>query len=233
MDGGHVTIEQQRHLLIQEVIQEVRSTAAMTGCEVLSDKVLSAFKAVPREAFVGPEFQDMAYANHPLPIGEGQTISQPYIVAIMTELLDLGEDEKVLEIGTGCGYQSAVLAGVASEVYSMEIVAPLAKSAEARLKQLGYDNVHVKSGDGYEGWLEHAPYDGIIVTAAAPHIPEPLIQQLKIGKKMVIPVGSSYLSQSLLVVTKTSETEYETRDALAVVFVPLTGSHSQPDLEFL
>jgi protein-L-isoaspartate(D-aspartate) O-methyltransferase len=182
--------------------------------------VLEAIGKVPRHLFVPLPFQRRAYSDGALPIGENQTISQPYIVAIMTELLALRGGEKVLEIGTGSGYQAAVLAEIANEVYSIEIIESLAKSADVRLKNLGYENIQVKWGDGYKGWKEHAPFDGIIVTAAPDHIPDPLIEQLKNGGRFVIPVGEFY--QELLLITK-SEEGIQKKSIIPVRFVPMTG----------
>jgi len=188
----------------------------------VSDKlVLKAMLKVKRDKFVPDEMKEMAYIDSPLPIGEGQTISQPYIVALMTELLGLKGDEKVLEIGTGSGYQAAILAEIVKEVYTIEILKPLADTARQRLQKLGYKNIQVKCGDGYKGWIEHAPYDGIIVTCAPDHIPEPLTEQLKIGGRMVIPVGESY--QVLLLLTKTAEGQFTRRPVIPVRFVPMTG----------
>jgi protein-L-isoaspartate(D-aspartate) O-methyltransferase len=182
--------------------------------------VLSALRKVERHRFVPEEYLNSAYSDQPLPIGEGQTISQPYIVALMTELLELKGDEKVLEIGTGSGYQAAILAELAKEVYSIEIIGSLASSADKRLRQLGYQNIHVKAGDGYLGWPEVAPFDAIIVTAAPDHIPKPLIDQLKEGGRMVVPVGT--YTQELKKIIKRSG-KIETTDVIPVVFVPMTG----------
>ncbi len=182
--------------------------------------VLDAMQKVPRHLFVPQGYIDLAYTDGPLPIGEGQTISQPYIVALMTELLGLKGREKVLEIGTGSGYQAAVLAEITSQVYSIEIIPSLAETARERLEEMGYKNVTVRCGDGYIGWEEHAPFDGIIVTAAPVHIPQPLIDQLKVGGKLVIPVGDFF--QELIVVTKTKE-GIEKESTIPVRFVPMTG----------
>ncbi len=162
--------------------------------------------------------------NRPLPIGHGQTISQPYIVALMTELLAPKAGDVVLEVGTGSGYQAAVLAELGARVYTIEIVPPLANSAALRLEQLGYSNVEVRLGDGYYGWPEHAPFDGIIVTAAANAIPPPLIEQLKPGGRMLIPVGAPFSAQELIVLVKDTKGKVSTRSVLPVAFVPLTGS---------
>jgi len=187
---------------------------------VKSALVLGAMRTVPRHEFVPAAARHDAYGDHPLPIGHGQTISQPYIVGFMTDALGLTGGEKVLEVGTGSGYQSAVLAQVAKSVYSIEIVAPLAEEARERMARLGYRNVFVRAGDGYKGWPEEAPFDAIIVTAAAPKVPEPLKAQLKDGGRLVIPVGDS--NQELVVLTRRGET-FEERRVLPVTFVPMTG----------
>lgn len=182
--------------------------------------VLSAMLKVKRHLFVPEQYRSQAYGDFPLPIGEGQTISQPYIVALMTELLGLKGGEKVLEIGTGSGYQAAILAEIAREVYTIEIIESLGKSAETRLKEMGYKNIYVRIGDGYKGWPEKAPFDGIIVTAAPPRVPPPLIEQLNINARLVIPVGEHY--QLLKVITKTKEGIKE-ESIIPVRFVPMTG----------
>jgi protein-L-isoaspartate(D-aspartate) O-methyltransferase len=168
---------------------------------------------------------DTRYLNRPLPIGHGQTISQPYIVAIMTDLLDLKPHHKVLEIGTGSGYQAAVLAALDTQVWSIEIIEPLGQQAKTRLQRLGFDSVEVRIGDGYYGWPQHAPFDAIIVTAAANHIPPPLVKQLAVGGKMIIPVGSRFSTQELILITRVNQDELVTRLVLPVRFVPLTGGH--------
>jgi protein-L-isoaspartate(D-aspartate) O-methyltransferase len=180
---------------------------------------------VPREAFVLPEYQHLAYRNAPLPIKAGQTISQPLIVALMTELLDPQPGDVILEVGTGSGYQAAVLAQLVKHVYSVEIVEYLAQSAAEVLQQQGYNNVTVRAGDGYAGWPEHAPFDGIIVTAAAPALPPPLLKQLKPGGKLVIPVGEPGGNQELLVVEVGANGDIARESILPVRFVPLTGEH--------
>jgi protein-L-isoaspartate(D-aspartate) O-methyltransferase len=192
--------------------------------DVKDPKVLAALRKVPRHEFVPAAARAEAYADHPLPIGHGQTISQPYIVAFMTEAAALRGGETVLEIGTGSGYQAAVLAEIAARVYTIEIVAPLAESASAVLKRLGYANVDVRAGDGYAGWPEAAPFDAILVTAAAPRIPEPLKQQLKDGGRLVLPVGDDW--QELVVVTRRGE-RFEEKRVLPVRFVPMTGKIRQ------
>lgn len=195
------------------------------GQRSFNENVLSALNEVRRHEFVPRNLRDDAYANHPLPIGHGQTISQPYIVALMTDLVEPQADDTVLEIGTGSGYQAAVLARLVKKVYSIEIVEPLAESAAARLDRLGYGNVESRLGDGYYGWEEHAPFDAIVVTAAASHVPPPLIRQLKPGGRMVIPVGGSFMVQYLLLIEKTGDGDILTRQIATVRFVPLTGQH--------
>jgi protein-L-isoaspartate(D-aspartate) O-methyltransferase len=184
--------------------------------------VLQAMESVPRHLFVRPSDRSRAYGDHPLPIGWGQTISQPYIVALMTEMLDAEASDRVLEVGTGSGYQAAVLAHLVEEVYTVEIVEPLGEQAAARLKGLGYDNVHVRVADGYFGWPEHAPYDRIIVTCAAGLVPPPLIRQLRPGGRMCIPVGGQYSVQYLTLVEKGEDGGVTMRKELPVRFVPLT-----------
>lgn len=187
---------------------------------VKDERVLEAMRKVPRHRFVPVSVQQEAYADYPLPIGHGQTISQPYIVAKMTELLQVKEGDKILEVGTGSGYQAAILAEMGAQVYTIEIIPDLAKKAEKNLQQLGYDKVHVLVGDGYKGYPPEAPYDGVIVTAAPPRIPEPLIEQLKTGGRMVVPVGR-YV-QELKLLEKTEE-GISVVDVLPVRFVPMVG----------
>ena len=184
------------------------------------EAVLAALRAVPRHRFVPPDQDPDAYADRPLPIGHGQTISQPYIVALMTDLAQAGPGDRVLEIGTGSGYQAAVLAEMGCIVYSIEIIEPLAREAAARLETLGYGTVRVRAGDGYAGWPEEAPFDAVVLTAAPPSIPQPLLDQVAVGGRLVAPVGRSY--QQLVVITRT-ETGYERRSLLPVRFVPMTG----------
>ncbi len=216
-----------RRQMIEEIEQQVRETAAQLDDDELDPRVIDAMAKVPREAFVPPTRRHQAYENRPLPIGYGQTISQPYIVAIMTDLLRLEPNDKVLEIGTGSGYQAAVASRLARKVYSIEIIEILGRKARKRLRQLGYDNIEVRLGDGYYGWKEHAPYDAIIVTAAASHIPPPLIRQLKPGGRMIIPVGSRFATQQLVLVEKRRDGEIHTRQLMPVTFVPLTGGHGR------
>jgi len=201
----------------QDRLQMVSTQIESRG--VRDSQVLRAMRAVPRHRFVPPSERSSAYDDRPLPIGHQQTISQPYIVALMSELADLKPGDKVLEVGTGSGYQAAVLAEMGVKVFSIEIVAPLAKQAKATLTKLGYD-VEVRHGDGYAGWPEHAPFDAVIVTAAPPQIPEPLKEQLKIGGRLVIPVGTHF--QSLIRVTRT-KSGFRQEEVIPVRFVPMTG----------
>ena len=192
------------------------------GRGIRDRRVLEAMGRVPRHLFVDERLRSQAYADHPLPIGEGQTISQPYVVALMTEALRLRPSDRVLEIGTGSGYQAAVLSELVKEVYTIEIRKPLAEMAEKRLGELGYRNVRVRYGDGYFGWGERAPFDAIIITAAANHIPPPLIRQLKDGGRLILPLGSTVYSQTLTLVTKRGE-RLAVEEMGAVAFVPMTG----------
>ena len=210
-----------RARMIREIEGDVIVTSEEIGKKTLDPHVMRAMATVPRHLFVPSPLQGVAYENRPLPIGYGQTISQPYIVALMTDLLRVDSDDKVLEVGTGSGYQAAVLAMLVKNVYTMEIVEPLAKQASTRLRQLGYPNVTVRYADGYSGWKEAAPFDAIIVTAAASHIPPPLIQQLKPGGRMVVPVGAPFMTQYLIFVQKTATGRVTTRQMLPVRFVPL------------
>jgi protein-L-isoaspartate(D-aspartate) O-methyltransferase len=217
--------EKARMELIKIIEEDVRQTRRELDKSELDPRVMKAIASVPRHEFVPPEEKPNAYRNQPLPIGHGQTISQPYIVAIMTDMLNLKPDSKVLELGTGSGYQAAILSELAGEVYTIEIVEPLGLQAKELLQRLGYDNVTTKVGDGYYGWQEHAPFDAIIVTAAASHIPPPLIKQLKPGGRMVVPVGSRFMTQQLLLVDKRDDGKVVSRQVLPVVFVPVTGEH--------
>ncbi len=192
--------------------------------DITDEEVLAVMEKVPRHEFVPEKYLDQAYADHPLPIGYGQTISQPYIVALMTQHLKLKHGEKVLEIGTGSGYQAAVLAELTDEVYTIEIIKELAEEAEEKLKGLGYTNVKVKQADGYYGWEEHAPYDTIIVTCAPDHVPQPLVEQLADGGRLVIPVGPPGSYQTLWQITKKGD-EVVSKNITGVIFVPLTGEH--------
>ena len=214
-----------RQKMVKTIEADVYETSLYINKKKLDARVMSVMGRVERHKFVPSSQQSWAYANQPLPIGHGQTISQPYIVALMTDLIGIEPGDKVLEIGTGSGYQAAVLAEMEAEVFTIEIVKPLAKQAAKRLTSLGYDNVKTRQGDGYYGWQEEAPFDAIVVTAAASHIPPPLIRQLKPGGVMVIPVGSRFLVQQLVLVTRDEAGNITTRQILPVRFVPLTGDH--------
>jgi len=211
----------QRARLVAEVDALYAETRSETGLAAMSPAVRAALGKVERHRMVPPAVVSQAYRNHPLPIGEGQTISQPYIVALSTDLIEPRPGQVVLEVGTGSGYQAAVLAEIVKQVYSIEIVPSLGTSAAARLAELGYHNVEVRIGDGYAGWPEKAPFDGIIVTAAAPRVPQALVEQLKPGAKMVIPVGGTWGVQELLVVTRRADGGFDRRSVLPVRFVPL------------
>jgi protein-L-isoaspartate(D-aspartate) O-methyltransferase len=210
------------------LVEELRSYGRLEpppGQDAFDERVLQALLEVERHEFVPDRLLSEAYANHPLPIGHGQTISQPYIVALMTDLAAPDKDDVVLEVGTGSGYQAAVLAKLVGHVYSIEIIEPLAEQAQQRLQRLGYENITTRLGDGYFGWEEHAPFDAIVVTAASTHVPPPLIAQLKPGGRMVIPVGGRFTVQYLLLLEKTEAGDVLTRQITAVRFVPLTGKH--------
>jgi protein-L-isoaspartate(D-aspartate) O-methyltransferase len=208
--------------LLRDIERELRATSRMIGRERFGERVMSAMRRVPRETFVPENQRRSAFENAPLPIGCGQTISQPYIVALMTDLLDADEQSVILEIGTGSGYQAAVLSQVVKQVYSVEIIETLSHRARETLRSLNYDNVSCRCGDGYLGWSEHAPYDGILVTAATPEIPQPLIDQLKPDARLVIPVGAPFSYQELMVVEKGEAGATHERAVLGVAFVPLT-----------
>jgi protein-L-isoaspartate(D-aspartate) O-methyltransferase len=205
--------------------REAMVTQQLVRRGIQDERVLHAMMSVPRHKFVPHRHIRSAYGDSPLPIGYGQTISQPYIVAYMTEVLRLNSMSKVLEIGTGSGYQAAILSPLAKEVYSIEIIPELAGEASALLKRLGYHNVEVATGDGYYGWKEHAPFDAIIVTAAAGHIPPALVEQLKNNGRMVIPVGGPFTVQNLVLIQKDQNGRITTRNLMPVRFVPLTGKH--------
>jgi protein-L-isoaspartate(D-aspartate) O-methyltransferase len=211
--------------MLRTIEQEAELTATLTGRASFDPRVMAALEQVPRDAFVPEQMRRYAFDNGPLPIGRGQTISQPYIVALMTDLLETQVTQTILEIGTGSGYQAAILAQLVQQVYSLEIIPSLAVAATALLSQLGYDNIEVRTGDGHSGWPEHAPYDGIIVTAAATYLPPALIDQLKPGGRLVIPVGHSQISQELLLLEKDQTGQLSTTGILSVVFVPMTGGH--------
>ena len=219
--------------MIEVIEREAEYTRKLIGRDHFSPRVMAAMKKVPRDEFVPDDLKPIAFDNGPLPIGHGQTISQPYIVALMTDLLELEPEHIVLEIGTGSGYQTAILSQLCQRVYSMEIIAALNKMAIARFKKLGYANIETCVGNGYQGWPEHAPYDGIIVTAAATYIPEALKEQLKPGGKMVIPVGLPHSYQELMLVEKDLQGEINISPILGVAFVPLVDAVTieHPDQE--
>jgi len=214
-----------RSKMVEEVSADAAGTSTYSGKAALSPNVIAAMEKVERHRFVPAALAALAYLNRPLPIGYGQTISQPFVVALMTDLMRVGEGDRVLEIGTGSGYQAAVLAELAGSVYSIEIIEPLGKQAGSLLKSLGYGNVETRVGDGYYGWPEAAPFDAIMVTAAASHVPPPLIKQLKPGGRMVIPLGTQFMTQYLMLVEKRMDGSVTSRQILPVRFVPLTGEH--------
>lgn len=214
-----------RQQLIAGIEDDVRATAKYINKKSYSKRVMQVMRTIPRHEFVPKYVRSRAYENQPLPIGYGQTISQPYIVALMTDLLQPRPEHRVLEIGTGSGYQAAVLSQLVKHVYSIEIIEELGKSSAQLLNQLGYDNIKMRIADGYNGWSAYAPFDGIIVTAAISHIPPPLVEQLKKGGRMVIPVGTRFQTQHLTLVDKDMQGTVTTRQVLPVVFVPFTGGH--------
>jgi protein-L-isoaspartate(D-aspartate) O-methyltransferase len=216
----------QHKRMLDDIARLVVETQQETGRSRLSDRVMSAMAKVQRHRFVPAGDEDRAYHNRPLAIGSGQTISQPFVVALMTDVMEVQPTDKVLEVGTGSGYQAAVLAGLAHTVYTIEIIESLAREAAARFTALGYRNIVAKAGDGYQGWPEHAPFDSIMVTAAAQEIPQPLIEQLKPGGRLVIPIGSQVGAQKLIAVEKRADGTIGKRDILAVRFVPLTRNPS-------
>ncbi len=221
--GREDAFARQREQMVAEIAAMARETRRETGRAEFSPAVLNALRKVERHRFVSDDQAGSAYRNHPLPIGRGQTISQPYIVALTTDLIEPQKHHRVLEIGTGSGYQAAVLAELVEQVHSVEIVEPLAREAQQRLRALGYRNVEVRVGDGHLGWPEFAPYDGIVVTAAAMHVPDQLIKQLKLGARMVIPVGPQDRSQDFLLLQKNADQTVSRRVVLQVRFVPMTG----------
>jgi len=212
--------------MLADIEREVAYTSSLIGKSQLDPRVMAAMGKVSREAFVPADLKYLAYDNGPLPIGHGQTISQPYIVALMTDLLQPEAEHVVLEVGTGSGYQAAILSLLVKRVFTMERLAALGEASRVRLQSLGYSNIEYCTGNGYEGWPAHAPYDGIIVTAAASHIPPALVEQLKPGGRLVIPVGLPHLPQELLLVEKDGAGETHTRDILGVAFVPLRDGAS-------
>ena len=217
--------DQARQELLAEIAQDVRDTAEYLNRRALDERVMRALASVPRHEFVPESRRASAYENRPLPIGHGQTISQPYIVAIMTDLVEPRPGCRAFELGTGSGYQAAILSELCDHVYTVEIVEALGSEARARLERLGRSNVEVRIGDGYYGWEEHAPFDVIVVTAVASHIPPPLIKQLKPGGRMILPVGTRFTTQQLVLVMKAPDGHVTTRQILPVAFVPLTGGH--------
>jgi len=224
MDGYYDNARKQMLEVIQE---QVREGSAYLRKKSLDEEVINAMRSVPRHEFVPLIHRVSSYANRPLSIGYGQTISQPFIVALMTDLLELKQDDKVLEVGTGSGYQAAILAELTGDVFTIEIIEKLAETGAAVLKQQNYGNVQTRVGDGYYGWLEAAPFDAIVVTAAADHIPPPLVRQLKPGGRMVIPVGSRFMVQQLVLLKKDLKGSVSLRQILPVRFVPLTGGHDE------
>jgi len=220
--GAQDAFARQRAEMVAEIAATARATAYETERPVFGERVMAALGKVPRHLLVPPDQVPFAYENRPLPIGHGQTISQPYIVALMTDLMDAKPTDTVLEVGTGSGYQAAVLAEIVSKVYTIEIVEPVGRRAAEDLRKLGYKNVSTRIGDGYNGWPEAAPFDSIVVTAAAPTVPQPLVEQLRPGGRLVIPVGGQWQVQELLVIEKKSDGSTATRRTIPVRFVPLT-----------
>ena len=215
----------QRQQMVEEIAEDARRVAKFVEKDTFDESIMRVMQDTPRHLFVPEDARPFAYENRPLPIGFGQTISQPYIVALMTDLLQPESDHKVLEIGTGSGYQAAVLAQLVKQVFSIEIIKELGQSSTRLLNELGYNNVSTRIADGYDGWPEHAPFDSIIVTAAISHIPPPLVRQLKNGGTMVIPVGTGFQTQQLTLVKKDMTGEITTRQIIPVIFVPFTGGH--------
>ena len=225
----HVISSRALERLILEIKSEVRQTASYTGRESLKPEVYEAMMQVNREDFVRDEDRELAWGNYPLSIGQGQTISQPYIVALMTDMLEVDSDSVVLEIGAGSGYQAAVLSRMVKQVISIEIIPQLAQQAQQFLHNLGYKNIVVKCGNGRLGWPQQAPYDAIIVTAASEDIPPELIRQLKPGGRLVIPLGGQWMTQQLMEISKDEEGHTTEKTVLPVSFVPLTGSNLDTD----
>ncbi len=219
MDGERRAAGVQR--MLADIARETRLTAPLTGIEALDPRVMEAMAEVPRDAFVPPALRERAWDNAPLPIGQGQTISQPFIVALMTHLLDPQPDDRMLVIGTGSGYQDAILSRLVDQVFSVERVPELTAGALRLFDELGYDNIRTRIGDGFAGWPEHAPYDGIVVTAAAPEVPPALLEQLRTGAHLVIPVGPPGGRQELLRITRDEAGEPHAQPVLPVAFVPM------------
>jgi protein-L-isoaspartate(D-aspartate) O-methyltransferase len=216
-----MNFDQQRRQMIIDIEDGVALTSNLIGKHRLDNRVMTAMRQVPREKFVPSDMRHVAFRDGALPIGHGQTISQPYIVALMTDMLELNEDSIVLEVGTGSGYQAAILACLAQQVYSIERIAALAQAAQQRLGDMGYDNVETRCADGYQGWPEKAPFDAIVVTAAAAFMPPALLEQLKPGGRMVIPIGMPSMHQELMLVSKDRLGETHSSSLLGVAFVPL------------
>ena len=225
---GRDAFDAPRRKMLDEITQMTRETRLETGRAALSERVMAAMVKVPRQRFVSEADERRAYENRPLAIGSGQTISQPFIVALMTDLMDIRPGDRVLEIGTGSGYQAAVLAELAATVYTIEIVPALGELAAQRFKTYGYRNIVAKIDDGYKGWPDHAPFDSIMVTAAARDVPRPLIEQLKPGGRLVIPVGTQSGAQTLYVIEKRADGTTARRAVLGVRFVPLTDKAGRP-----
>lgn len=216
-----MTFERDRQQMMADIESGVAVTRTMTGRDHLNPRVMDVMRQVPREDFVPADMRHAAFRDGALPVGHGQTISQPYIVALMTDLLDLTEDSVVLEIGTGTGYQAAILSQLVRQVYTIEKIPQLAEAAQRRLSEMGYDNIESRCSDGYLGWPEMAPFDGIVVTAAAAEIPPALLEQLGPGGRMVIPIGLPYMHQELILITRNQQGETERSSILGVAFVPL------------
>lgn len=219
------SMSRERQAMVAEIAAMARDFRAGTAAGRIDARVLGVLGRLPRHEFVPWPMRDAAYENRPLPVGHGQTISQPYIVAVMTDLLKVGAGDTALEIGTGSGYQAAVLAELGVRVSTIEIIEPLAREAAERLRRLGYGRIAIRIGDGYHGWPEQGPFDAIMVTAAASHVPPPLLRQLKPGGRMVIPVGPPFQTQQLMLIEKRTDGTLLTRQLMPVVFVPLTGGH--------
>jgi protein-L-isoaspartate(D-aspartate) O-methyltransferase len=215
--------QQKINALLRSIEADCRNTWRYTGTQAFNPEVMKAIAMVPREKFVPDHLKPWAYENNPLPIGEGQTISQPFIVALMTDLLCPNKNQVILEVGTGSGYQAAILSQLVNKVYSIEIVPPLALKAKQLLRELHYENIEIRQGDASLGWPEHAPFDGIVVTAAADHIPPALIEQLRPGGRLVIPVGGADMAQELQLIQKDAQGRLTQRNILPVAFVPFTG----------
>ena len=217
-----------RQRMIDDIESEVAFTRSMTGLDHLDPRVMSAMREVPRDAFVPPELKYFAFDNGPLSIGHGQTISQPYIVALMTDLLQIRPDHRILEIGTGSGYQTAILSLLCKQVYTLELIPELSKMAQRSLTDMGYDNIQAETGNGYQGWPEQAPFDGIIVTAAAAYVPPALVEQLRPGGRLVIPVGQPYGHQELILIEMDMQGNSDQHSILGVAFVPLVDTPPTP-----